>query len=868
MRNDLKKNSKVLIISWSPIPTPKYQKIEGSGQRFFGLATGLIKNGIKDITIAVGTIYPLDVNEVSGIKLFNYDFDETFIKKIAEYDTIIFNYTIHGSAFIAQHLPATAQVIVDAYGPAYIENLARDPKDLVGTYIGNLSAVKEVFNQVLLRGDYFLYANDAQEKLYTGVLATLGIINQFSYHTKRLLCVPFGIDKPDPSDKFSNPYSKYGVKDDDFVLLWFGGLYPWFDITDILDTIKNNKSKKLKFVIVGGNNPQNQHPDFIKHYHDTLKYIEKNGLSAQTIIIDWADFATRRKYYEHANAIISMNRASKENVYSWRTRVMDYLGSTTPLITNGGDPLSDELVQVGAAFKIEDNDPNSITKIINDLVNNKQKLSLASAKMQELQPKYYWQTVTSELAEIVKAQTKPLDEEKKFRDRNAISDSIKIEESTSTANRRSVKSISRLVLRKVKNDGVRVTGKIIKDKVSRRVTFEYRKKFPVITKIDPKIVIVSNQLNNTGAPFVILDLVKQMKAKAPSLMRSIRFIAFTPIESANITTLKKNGINAEVYTNRELSLDLNQGDVVVFNTFAMSKTTATTALNAAEQGIVKKIYWYGHESSPEGFIDPEIKRRFVALLKSDRAKLYSVSGATLREYQKFFGTSQNVEKMTFPFRFPNEKFKVCKSADFNELRFISTGSMMDMRKGQYPILFAFLDFYHNNFKKSPELYRNFHIDFIGAYEKSDLGPEAAYHVRNILRQFKMSAAGLEEHFSMSPGLSHTKALQRIEAANVTICYSLFEALGIFVYEGMAVGHPIIRNESAGQAEQLVNGENGYGVSSDDFAGLVSVIEEMLNKDKTSNEKLVKMSKLSSLIAKRATTQDFFIIEDIVQVFKP
>lgn len=867
MIEDIKKDARVLIISWSPIPTPKYQKIEGSGQRFFGLATGLQKNGIKDITIAVGTIYPLDVHEVAGIELFNYEFNDEFAEKLAEYDTIIFNYTIHGSAFIAQHLPKDTQVIIDVYGPAYIENLARSPQDLVGTYIGNLAAVNDVFNKVLPRGDYFLYANDAQEKFYTGVLSTLGVINQFSYHTKRLLHVPFGIDKPHKGQNHHNPYLEYGVKKDDFVLLWFGGLYPWFDITKILDTLKDSRDKNMKFVIVGGNNPQNQHPDFVKHYHDTVDYIKNNNLEKRVVLIDWADYATRRKYYEYADVIISLNRASHENIYSWRTRVMDYVGSMTPLITNGGDPLSDELIKVGAAFKIDETDENSIREVIDSLVKDKTKLAAASTNMQKLQPKYYWENVTKELAQVVGAQTKPHDDERRFRLQNNIAE-MQLGHTVATPHqpKRSLKSIVYVVAQKVQNEGPRATYKIIRDKVHRRATFEYRRRFPSTILGKPRIVIVSNQLNNTGAPFVLLDIVHNIKRLHPELIKEIKFITFTPIEAANVVKLEKDGVDVEVYTNRDLSLELHQGDIVLFNTFAISRTTALSAIQAVKNSTVLKLYWYGHEHSPEGFIDPHIKNELTSLLKTNKAKVYAVSESTEREYIKFFGTTKNVEKMPFAFIFPKDKFKVLTADKFNDLRFVATGSLMDMRKGQYPVLYAFLDFYHNYYKKAPQDYRDFHLEFIGAYEKSDLGPRAAYHVKNIKKQFELSAQGLDGHFSITASMSHEKAIEKIEKANVTICYSLYEALGIFVYEGMAAGHPIIRNESAGQEEQLIDGRNGFAVSSKDFGGLVNVIEKMLNKNKTSNAELAKMSKVSNEIAKKATISEYFVIDDINDTF--
>lgn len=861
MTDELNNSPKVLIVSWSPIPTPKYQKIEGSGQRFYGLACGLKKNGVKDITIAIGAPYPLDVKEVNGFKLFNYDLNEAFAERLKHFDTIIFNYTIHGSAFVAKHIPIRTQVIIDAYGPAYIENLAREPEDLVATYVGNLGAVNEVFNKVLPRGDYFLYANDAQEKFYSGVLATLGVINQFSYKTDRLLHVPFGIDNPTLSKHaYKNPYLEYGIKKDDFVLLWFGGLYPWFDITPILETLKS-KTKNIKFVIVGGNNPQNQHPDFVKHYKQTLSYIEKNELGDRVTLIDWVDFATRRKYYEFADVIISMNGSGRENAYSWRTRVMDYVGSDTPLITNGGDPLSDELVEAGAAFKVDAHDADSIKRTIESLADGG-KLKIASKKMRELQPKYYWENVTGVLARKIIEQSKPFDDEQNFRLVNAIHRTEgSVAHATATRLSR-VKPIARTIARKVRTDGPKKTYLIAHDKVKRRLAHELHNRNLLKTKNASRIVIIANQLNNTGAPFVIVDMVKKMTDKFPSLAKSIKFIAFTPIDVSNVIKLKRVGVVPEIYTNRELGLSLHDGDVVVLNSFAISHVTAISAIKGVKDGTVRKLYWYGHESSPEGFVDAIVKKEMAALLKSGKAKVYSVSEATLREYARFFGTDENVSKMTFPFSFPEDMFRVRKPADFNELKFVLIGSMMDMRKGQYPILYAFIDFYHNHYTKNPSKYRNFHIEFIGAYEKTDLTPSAAYHVRNIKKQFDLSAIALGDHYSITPGLSHEEVLKKVAAANVTVCYSLTEALGIFVYEGMATGHPIIRNESAGQEEQLQDGVNGYAVSSADFPGLVAAIEKMLNKSTTTNEMLAKMSQVSFDIARQAMNFEYQIIDDI------
>lgn len=858
----IKKEAKVLIISWSPVPTPKYQKIEGSGQRFWGLANGLKKNGVKDITIAIGGIYPLDVDEVNGIKLFNYDFNDEFVKRLKNYDTIISNYAIHGSRFIFDNLPENAQFIIDAYGPAYIESLARNPEDLVGTYIGNLAAVNEVFNEVMPRGDFILYANDAQEKFYTGILASLGSINQFSYKTDKLLCVPFGIDKPDLRVKYENPYTEYGIKENDFILLWFGGLYPWFDITKVLDTVKRLKKEKVKLVIVGGNNPQNQHPDFVKHYFNTVEYVTKNNLEDQVTFVDWVDFATRRKYYEYADAIISINNEGKENVYSWRTRVMDYVGSTTPLITNGGDPLSDELIDVGAAFKVDDKDPESIQKLISKIVKNRKLISEASKNLKNLQPKYYWENVTKELAEKIKTQEKPYADEREFRLANGID---LMRKDNAAASRRSVKKLAKKAIRKVKNDGLTKTAIVFGAKVRRRAKVEIEKRIKNNPKNqEPKIYIIANQLNSTGAPFVIIDVVDNLLKKHPEMAKKIHFITFTPVSVENISKLRKMGVFVDVYTNRELPIHFNKDDTVILNSFAISGTTLGSVVHGMNSGKVKKIFWYGHEATPELFISRENQKIFKKFLENGKAKVYAVSERSTRDYAEFFGTNKNIEKMPYRFRFPEDKFRVKGKEEFDKINFIIPGSLMDMRKGQYPILYAVLDFYHNYYLKDSKNYRDFSIEFMGAYDKGDTDDNAPYHVRNILTQFKESGKILGERLKVTKAVEHEEAIERICSANVTICYSLYEALPIFVYEGMAAGHPIIRNDCAGAEEQIFDGKNGIAVKGENFDSLVLAIEKMLNKKKCSNEELVEMSKESNSIAARATKCRYRIVDDIMK----
>ena len=123
-----------------------------------------------------------------------------------------------------------------------------------------------------------------------------------------------------------------------------------------------------------------------------------------------------------------------------------------------------------------------------------------------------------------------------------------------------------------------------------------------------------------------------------------------------------------------------------------------------------------------------------------------------------------------------------------------------------------------------------------------------------------------DKFEITSSLSHDEALDNILGSQSTICYSMYEALPIFVYEGMAMGHPIIRNDCSGAEEQIFEGENGFKVFENKYSSLPNAIEEMLNKKKVSNEELSEMSRKSNEIARAATKNKYQIIEEIKQIF--
>ena len=846
---------KILIISNGPVPAPEIKNVEGGGLRAWGLANGL-QNNSKDkyeVEVSYNQVFKQDnfTDELNGIKISTWEIS-TLADKIQEFDSVLVSYNAGDiTQTVVDNIRQDQQLILDGYVPIHIEMSARNSDNLDREYDA-FNFENKIWTKALRRGDILLCANEAQKKFYTGVMAQVGRINPITYGDEDLIqIVPYGIYREKAVAK-NDPVSKLVKNKKAFKLLWFGGIYPWFDLTNLLEAVKNaNKTTPIELIMVGVKNPFNQHPDFIKRYEEVMDYIKNNNMDEIVHITDWVKFEDRAEWYLGSDAVVLINNIGMENTLAWRTRLVDYVWADLPIVTNGGDPMSDILEANKAVYILPDLDAKTIEKEIIKISKDKETLKQVSTNLSKVRRLFYWDKVTENLSKLISKGYKPADagllKEVEILNSPVLQDAggSRIVRAKNKARR-----ITGKALRYYKNNGFAATYKIATDKVVRKV------KRKTVSNIDkrPKIIIVSHQLDNTGAPFVAMDLAFDIQKQVKNLGRKLKFIAFTPINIENVRELKKAGIEVEIYTDRNLWLNYNKGDIVILNSFGLSRAVTHSTIQAAKNNILDAFYWYGHEATPERFVDLDTRDEFVKLLESNKAKLYAVSKGSAEAYKEFFGTDKNTEVMNFRFDFPSNRFAVKDPEDFEKLDFIVTGAVSDGRKGQLPILYAFLNFYNNFYKKNPKAYRDFSLKFIGV-------DEAGY----IKKQMEVSAKGLDGKCEIIGQIPRAKVLDFVEEANMTICYSYHESMGIFVYEGMAFGHPIIRNDCYGQEEQLIDGGNGWAVRNDDYQTLCDAIEESLNLEKTSNDKLAKMSKVSEEIAEKATHSEYFVIDEIKKV---
>jgi glycosyltransferase involved in cell wall biosynthesis len=818
-----------IIFSYGPVPTPEHNKVEGGGLRCWGLAKGLRAQDPRlEIVVAYHESYrqPDFTESYEDIQLATWN-EATISAVISAFDTVIVSYCMGGlSVTIANTIRPDQQLVLDCYVPIYVEIAARDSNDLPNEYAAFEVEVTR-WAAVLKRGDIYLCANKNQKRYYQGVLSALGRINPATYQDELILIVPYGVYRQPPvvTDKpITKLLADQKGKQHFRRLLWFGAVYPWFDFQPLVDALKViNQTVPTKLVVVGAKNPFNAHPDFVRRYDEFVAYVASDPENQQNVVLqDWVEFNDRANWYLDSDLVILINKIGSENELAWRTRLVDYIWADLPIITNGGDPLGEELIAAGAAARLEDFSAAGLAQSLTTLLSDDKSLATLKKNLTAVRPNYYWDTVTTGLYAKIIDHQRPTD----FREYGILDIEV------SSALQRSLVGRVMTKARKLPNYyakyGARTTYTTLK-------TIALQRLRPPTATRPPEVIFVSHQLDTTGAPHVFVDAVKDFRTSYPTL--PLEFHTFNPADKVNIQELNAMGIKPKLHISRDISLQYAAGDVVVLNTVAFSNILRDGLYSALEQGTVQKLIWYIHEDEPQYIFNASETKRIKRLMRAGKITMFIAAKKTHDNYLEHFGVVDALQLQLYRVAVPAKYKQVRKAQDFNSLRFVLPGMVSDGRKGQLPILYAFIAFKERYFDKLPEKYRDFSLTYVG------VGKD--FLSRQLL---KHTTTGLGERFVHYGPIPHMTCLDVVLEANVTICYSMRECLPMFVYEGMLAGHPLLRNDSSGQEEQLVEGKNGYSLDSMDIEQVIQAIERLCNKRQTTNEQLAAMSKVSNTMA--------------------
>ncbi|MBL8122101.1 glycosyltransferase [Candidatus Saccharibacteria bacterium] len=377
-----------------------------------------------------------------------------------------------------------------------------------------------------------------------------------------------------------------------------------------------------------------------------------------------------------------------------------------------------------------------------------------------------------------------------------------------------------------------------------------------VVKTDPTIKFLTHELSNTGGPRVALDLFTQIK-NDPTITSSYCPELYVPEGARTDKDLERDLSNHSIVVRsfRADNLVFNKGDIVVMNTIAYPEAVFAVILYNLEAGVIQHVYVYPHEFIVDNYLSAATIAKIAKLIKQNKLTLYASAEQARGAYVKYFNENE-IKLMPNRIDIDSNAIFSRDKNDFDKIRFVITGTP-DARKGELDVLYAFTSFYNNYYKANTNKYRDFSLTIVGLTDNFRDVYNKLYSDR-----LRAAAKGLGERVVLYEQQPEKKCLEIIKESNFTVLYSLYENLPRVVFDGLAYGHPVLRNDCSGYEEQLIDGVNGWKSSTEDWEGLVKTIEEILNKKLTSNDKLASMSKESAKIATKYATAEYIIIEDI------
>ncbi len=302
------------------------------------------------------------------------------------------------------------RIILDAYDPITIEAIESNSEEEY--------SLRVALNKILLLeqsssfcfADSIICASEKQRDLWFGVLSAMNRITPAMYDQDNSLrnlidVVPFGLAGTAPVKTKSNILNKkFGIKETDFVLLWGGGIWNWFDPLTLIEAVATVQDKlPIKLVFMGIDHPNKNIPrmPMVKKAVEKAKEL---GLEGKSVFFNegWVPYKQRQEFLNAADAGVSMHFDHLETRFSFRTRILDYIWAELPIIATQGDSFAEliEERQLGEVVRYTDSD--SISNAILKLASNKTYYNQTVKTLHATQKEFYWETCVMPIENMIK----------------------------------------------------------------------------------------------------------------------------------------------------------------------------------------------------------------------------------------------------------------------------------------------------------------------------------------------------------------------------------------------------------------------------------------------------------------------------------
>jgi glycosyltransferase involved in cell wall biosynthesis len=237
------------------------------------------------------------------------------------------------------------RIILDAYDPVVLENLEiyKERSLFQRNYQYQCISTAQLFS--FRMADFILCANEKQRDLWLGLLMGQRLMTPKIYAEDNSLrtmidVVPFGLSSHRPKASNFSMREKYGLKKEDKILLWGGGIWNWFDPLTLIEALHEvlKVRKDVHLVFMGVKHPNPIVPE-MRMANMALELSKSLDLFNKHVFFnfDWTPYEERQGFLLDADIGVSAHLNHLETKFSFRTRILDYIWAELPIISSEGD---------------------------------------------------------------------------------------------------------------------------------------------------------------------------------------------------------------------------------------------------------------------------------------------------------------------------------------------------------------------------------------------------------------------------------------------------------------------------------------------------------------------------------------------------
>jgi glycosyltransferase involved in cell wall biosynthesis len=378
-------------------PEPVRELTAGVGSRFLTLARVVVEAG-NLVTLAV----PNDPDEArvdaAGVRIVRAD-PERLGSQADGHDWVLLHGHL-GNHYLAQR--DDQPVVVDLYDPFMLENLHYQRELGFDPYNTDLAT----WRLQMARGDLFLCSSQEQRLYYLGWLTALGRVNPLTVEEdpgldRLIVELPFGTPAADPPP----PPGRAGVLDgvpDDAPVLYFGGIYDWYDPLVLLEALPQLLEADPRIVVL-----------FVEHPHPELTPLgvaartrkvadERGWLGRQVRFEGWRPFQRRFELPAVSDLAVVCHRPGIETDLSLRTRLVDLMWLGLPMVVTRGGAMARVVHETGAGEVVPPADRDRLAGAVRRLLDDPERRRRASAAARDWSRERTWPRVAAPLLEFAR----------------------------------------------------------------------------------------------------------------------------------------------------------------------------------------------------------------------------------------------------------------------------------------------------------------------------------------------------------------------------------------------------------------------------------------------------------------------------------